>query len=94
MFPLICAKAKWEFEGIPEGRAGGIVAHDMVKEDEEGTKRTVQRGVYMTVLAAIGALRQPRSPFFDISWTNPCSVAVPDLPVYRTRSDNKVRSPP
>jgi hypothetical protein len=33
---LIWAKAKWDFEGIAEERAGETVAHDMAAKDEEG----------------------------------------------------------
>jgi len=44
MFPLIRAKAKWDFEGIAGERVGGVVAHDMVR-GKEGLRE--ERGVFI-----------------------------------------------
>lgn len=52
MFPLICANAKWVFEGIAEERAvGDMVAHDMARRAEGGFEAK-REGAYINSLGS------------------------------------------
>ena len=45
MFPLICARAKWDFEGIA-GVDKTVATHDTARRGEEGLEAKRERCLY------------------------------------------------
>ena len=85
MFPLICAKAKWDFEGIA-GVDKTVAAHDTARRGEEGLEAKREGCLYKPL--GLSVTRSSNLSFQRGHFgTTPCPVTASVLSGYRARGD-------